>query len=59
MPSGVDQASAKLELRDYGIEFWDGSKKARAFYQLVKHLVNSGVPLDAVGFQGHFRTDFS
>lgn len=48
---------AKLELRDYGIEFWDGSKKSRAFYQLVKHLVNSGVPLDAVGFQGHFRTD--
>lgn len=51
------QTSAKLELRDYGIEFWDGSKKSRAFYQLVKHLVNSGVPLDAVGFQGHFRTD--
>lgn len=48
---------AKLELRDYGIEFWDGSKKTRAFYQLVKHLLNSGVPLDAVGFQGHFRTD--
>jgi endo-1,4-beta-xylanase len=48
---------AKLELRDYGIEFWDGSRKTRAFYQLVKHLVNSGVPIDAVGFQGHFRTD--
>jgi len=49
--------NAKLELRDYGIEFWDGSKKSRAFYQLVKHLLNSGVPIDAVGFQGHFRTD--
>jgi len=49
--------NAKLELRDYGIEFWDGTKKSRAFYQLVKHLVNSGVPIDAVGFQGHFRTD--
>lgn len=48
---------AKLELRDYGIEFWDNSRKARAFYQLVKHLVNSGAPIDAVGFQGHFRTD--
>lgn len=48
---------AKLELRDYGIEFWDGSRKSKAFYQLVKHLLNSGVPLDAVGFQGHFRTD--
>lgn len=49
--------NAKLELRDYGIEFWDGSRKSKAFYQLVKHLLNSGVPLDAVGFQGHFRTD--
>lgn len=51
--------SAKLELRDYYIEFWDDSKKARAFYQLVKHLKNSGVPIDAVGFQGHFRLDYS
>ena len=50
-------SNAKLELRDYGIEFWDNSRKSRAFYQLVKHLVNSGVPIDAVGFQGHFRTD--
>ncbi len=49
--------NAKLELRDYSIEFWDGSKKSLAFYQLVKHLLNSGVPLDAIGFQGHFRTD--
>lgn len=51
--------SAKLELRDYYIEFWDDSKKAKAFYQLVKHLKNSGVPIDAVGFQGHFRLDYS
>lgn len=53
------KTSAKLELRDYYIEFWDGSVKARAFYQLVKHLINSGVPIDAVGFQGHFRLDRS
>ena len=51
--------NAKLELRDYYIEFWDGSRKARAFYQLVKHLKNSGVPIDAVGFQGHFRLDYT
>lgn len=51
--------SAKLELRDYYIEFWDDSKKARAFYQLAKHLKNSGVPIDAVGFQGHFRLDYT
>ncbi|HXP89506.1 MAG TPA: endo-1,4-beta-xylanase [Fibrobacteria bacterium] len=49
----------KLELRDYGNEFWDGSIKCRAFYQLVKHLVNSGVPIDAVGLQCHFRTDMT
>lgn len=52
-------STAKLELRDYYIEFWDDSKKARAFYQLVKHLKNSGVPIDAVGFQGHFRLDYN
>lgn len=51
--------SAKLELRDYYIEFWDDSKKAKAFYQLVKHLKNSGVPIDAIGFQGHFRLDYT
>jgi GH35 family endo-1,4-beta-xylanase len=49
---------AKLELRDYGIEFWiPSAKKTRAFYQLVKHLLATGTPIDAVGFQGHFRTD--
>lgn len=48
---------AKLELRDYGIEQWDTSRKSRGFYQLVKHLQNSGAPIDAVGMQGHFRTD--
>jgi GH35 family endo-1,4-beta-xylanase len=51
------QTQAKLELRDYSIEFWDDSRKSRAFYQLVKHLLNSGVRVDAVGLQCHFRTD--
>jgi GH35 family endo-1,4-beta-xylanase len=51
------KTSAKLELRDYYIEFWDNSVKARAFYQLVKHLINTKTPIDAVGFQGHFRLD--
>ncbi len=50
-------SQAKLEIRDYSIEFWDDSRKSRAFYQLVKHLLASGVPVHAVGFQGHFRTD--
>jgi endo-1,4-beta-xylanase len=52
-------SQAKLEIRDYYIEFWDDSRKSRAFYQLVKHLLNSGVPIHAVGFQGHFRTDMT
>lgn len=51
------QTQAKLEIRDYSIEFWDDSRKSRAFYQLVKHLLNSGVRVDAVGLQCHFRTD--
>ena len=51
--------NAKLELRDYGNELWDNSRKAKAFYQLVKHLQNSGTPIDAIGMQGHFRTDFT
>jgi GH35 family endo-1,4-beta-xylanase len=48
----------KLELRDYGAEFWqddENSPKSRELYQLVKHLVKSGVPIDAVGLQGHFK----
>lgn len=50
---------AKLEIRDYSIEFWDDSRKSRAFYQLVKHLLNSGAPVHAVGLQCHFRTDMT
>jgi GH35 family endo-1,4-beta-xylanase len=47
--------NAKLELRDSGAEFPDGanSYKYKAFYQLTKHLLNKGVPLNAVGFQVH------
>ena len=45
-------AKGKLELRDYNIEA--PGIKAKAFYQLVKHLQNSGVKIDAVGFQCHF-----
>lgn len=48
--------SAKLELRDNTIEF--SSKKSRAFYQLVKHLKNSGTPLDVVGMQCHLGFGF-
>lgn len=46
----------KLELRDNGIEFPDNDEY-QMFYQLVKHLLNQGVPLDAVGFQTHLSTE--
>ena len=51
-------SSAKLEYRDYLIESnsedsgWD--KKHKATYQLLRHMLNSNIPLDAVGIQGHF-----
>ncbi len=48
--------SNKLELRDNGIEFPDDDEY-QMFYQLVKHLLNQGVPLDAVGFQTHLNTN--
>ncbi len=53
---------SELELRDYlndGIESrWDNSElRTKAFFQLTMHLVNSGVPIDAVGFQGHINID--
>lgn len=55
-----DKTNAKLELRDYNIEILNAStdttwvKKHRGFYQLLKHLLNTGVPVDAVGIQGHY-----
>ena len=52
----------ELELRDYlndGLESrWDNSGLiTKSFYQLTKHLVNKGTPIDAVGFQGHLNID--
>ncbi len=49
--------TGKLELRENTIEF--SSKKSRAFYQLVKHLKNSGVPIDAIGMQCHLEFGFN
>jgi GH35 family endo-1,4-beta-xylanase len=45
--------NAKLELREYGIEYDPDSVKGRSFYQLAVHLLNKGAPLDAIGLQGH------
>lgn len=49
----------KLELRDFNIESginkYDNYnyKKNLAIYQLLTHMLNTGVPVDAVGIQGH------
>jgi len=45
-------ARGKLELRDNGCE--KPCKKARALYQLVRHLQQSGVRIEGVGLQCHF-----
>lgn len=43
---------AQLILNDYGVEF-QGQAKSEAFYNLAKHLKESGVPIDGVGLQCH------
>ncbi|MGL4632786.1 MAG: endo-1,4-beta-xylanase [Leadbetterella sp.] len=53
----------KLELRDYSIETLDSTDMPRyirhkAIYQLAKHMLNTGVPLDAIGVQGHHYIQF-
>ncbi len=50
-------SNAKLEIRDFNIAF--GGKKANGLYQLVKHLKNSNVPIDAIGFQCHLNTNIN
>lgn len=47
--------NAKLEIRDFNVAF--GGGKADGLYQLVKHLKNSNVRIDAVGFQCHLDAD--
>lgn len=52
------QTKAKLEYRDYNIETANPSafnnKKQRAVYQLLKHMIVSKTPIDAIGIQGHY-----
>ncbi|HRH59910.1 MAG TPA: endo-1,4-beta-xylanase [Chitinophagaceae bacterium] len=56
-----EKTNNKLELRDYNIENnnpvygWDD--KHKGFYQLVKHMQNSGIPINAAGIQGHQETN--
>lgn len=44
---------AKLYINEYGVEF-QGKAKTQAYYNLVRRLKNSGVPIDGVGLQCHF-----
>jgi GH35 family endo-1,4-beta-xylanase len=46
-------SNAKIELRDYAIEFDPNGVKLRAFHQLAAHLLAKGIQLDAVGLQCH------
>lgn len=51
------KTSKKLELRDYGLESNNANNgfnfKHKAIYQLIKHMKNSNIPIDALGIQGH------
>ncbi len=60
-----EKTSKKLELRDFNIESDDPStqnyRKNKALFQLVKHMINEQIPIDAVGIQGHLsigKTDW-
>ena len=43
---------AKLFLNDYGVEC--GGRKADAYYNLAKHLIEKKIPIHGVGLQCHF-----
>lgn len=51
------KTNKKLELRDFDIESnnmtTENNKKHKAFYQLLKHMIKTKIPIDAVGIQGH------
>jgi endo-1,4-beta-xylanase len=60
-----DKTGNKLEIRDFNIESdepgFENYRKTKALYQLIKHMLNSGIPIDAVGIQGHHsigKSDF-
>ena len=43
---------ARLYINDYGVEF-QGKAKTQAYYNLVRRLLNDGLPVGGVGFQCH------
>jgi GH35 family endo-1,4-beta-xylanase len=56
-----DKTDKKLELRDFNIETDNPAhfnyKKNLAIYQLIKHMLNTKIPIDALGIQGHMTVD--
>lgn len=46
---------ALLFINEYGAEFM-GQPKSEAYYNLIKRLVEKGVPIHGVGFQCHFNS---
>lgn len=53
----ASMASGKLEIRESHVE--EINRKSDALYQLIKHLLNNGVRVDAVGFQCHLNVNRS
>ncbi|OLF08170.1 1,4-beta-xylanase [Actinophytocola xinjiangensis] len=47
--------NAKLCYNDYNIDRWDYAK-TQAVYRMVQDFTARGVPIDCVGFQGHFNS---
>lgn len=47
--------NAKLYINDYGVEFMGGTK-SEAYYNLVKRLIKSGIPIEGCGLQCHLTT---
>ncbi|GAB3431634.1 endo-1,4-beta-xylanase [Actinophytocola sediminis] len=47
--------NAKLCYNDYNIDRWDYAK-TQGVYRMVQDFKSRGVPIDCVGFQGHFNS---
>lgn len=52
----ITSPNSQLIYNDYDVA-WEGPK-ADAMYNLVRDLLNSGVPIDGVGFQMHLKAGF-
>jgi endo-1,4-beta-xylanase len=47
--------NAKLYYNDYNIEDWNAAK-TQGVYTMIRDFRSRGVPIDGVGFQGHFNS---